>query len=78
MAPKGKILEQRFAPGDYIHPMWHSAYKAYAFARDENGTKLPVSPAIERFAMAFEKNVLGPTVLTQIPVLDEPILDIGN
>jgi hypothetical protein len=30
-----------------IHPMWHSAYKAYAFATAENGTKLPPSTAVE-------------------------------
>jgi hypothetical protein len=57
-----------------IHPMWHSSYKAYTFAGFENETKLPASPALERFAMAFEKNVPGPTGLTQIPVLDKLIL----
>jgi hypothetical protein len=28
--------------------------------------------------MAFEKNVPEPTVLTQIPVLDKPIPDVGH
>jgi hypothetical protein len=62
-----------------IHLMWHSAYKAYAFATNENGTNLPPSPALERFAMAFEKDVVGPTVLTHIPVLDVlRIPDVGH
>jgi hypothetical protein len=61
-----------------FHQMWHSSYKVYAFATNENGTKLPTSPAVERSAVAFEKDIAGPTVLTHIPVLDKPIPDVGR
>jgi hypothetical protein len=55
-----------------LHPVWHSMYKAYAYATDDDGNKLPASQAIEALAKTFEKDVPGPRAPMPTPDLDEP------
>jgi hypothetical protein len=54
-----------------IHPMWYSAYKAYAYPNVEPGSKPSASTAIEAFAKTFKREVVGPRAPAPIPDLEE-------
>jgi hypothetical protein len=61
-----------------IHPMWHAAYKAYAFSRDADGNKLPASASVEAYAKTYDLEVVGPRAPSLTPELQEPLEDPGH